>query len=696
MSCSSSEQAAIQAVEPPTVAVIGCGPGGMFFLHALASKRRALRAQGDEAGFAALPKVTCFEQASVPGGVWRARTAAPFIAKVPTSPPSSLSKELMATKIQSKDSDGKKEKKYDFEEPVIVYASRDPLSDTSLEQSDGDRESPESSSDYDDDSTIDYDDDDRTIDPEEEEASDFTIGAQAQAPSTNMYEALWTNGPKEAIEFADYTFDEHFGHALPVYMPRGPLLEYMLARVTRHEPTLFEEFVKFDTAVHTVNYDENLKKFEVSFTDNKTGINTTGYYDKCLWAAGHNGRPFIPKAISQVLVEGKFSGKAMHSSNVGDFDDGIRGKNILLVGDSYSAEDVALTAIKRGAHKIYICSRSSKGAASYMAAWPMDKVQMLGTSVPTAVIQEGKGIRCREVAHDMELETYHIKGDGKVWDLKDISTVLFCTGYRTNLTMLDKSLREEVEDYDSWKMDMPEGWKMKENPLTKDLGDESPPMSIYPNYGSLTPGLFRGALVSNPNMMYVTNISEAPLMEIDVVASLMLGYVTGEIRLPPQAEMERLNLEQVLAAMDVPYARYYIDDSYRLAVDGLGKEHWVNDSTTEGYRALETSAAEYYVRLVAHLKNIAGFPDDLGDFEKLNERGQALVEMDVQSGYDRYNLDPKNPEQNQWRTFRDVQDAEKNFSIHTGTRAVDLKARWLDLDDDDKEVHLNPNCKLSK
>ena len=27
----------------------------------------------------------------------------------------------------------------------------------------------------------------------------------------SMYRYLWSNGPKECLEFADYTFDEHFG-----------------------------------------------------------------------------------------------------------------------------------------------------------------------------------------------------------------------------------------------------------------------------------------------------------------------------------------------------------------------------------------------------------------------------------------------------------------------------------------------------
>ena len=27
----------------------------------------------------------------------------------------------------------------------------------------------------------------------------------------SMYRYLWSNGPKECLEFADYTFEEHFG-----------------------------------------------------------------------------------------------------------------------------------------------------------------------------------------------------------------------------------------------------------------------------------------------------------------------------------------------------------------------------------------------------------------------------------------------------------------------------------------------------
>ena len=36
----------------------------------------------------------------------------------------------------------------------------------------------------------------------------------------SMYRYLWSNGPKECLEFADYSFDEHFGKPIPSFPPR--------------------------------------------------------------------------------------------------------------------------------------------------------------------------------------------------------------------------------------------------------------------------------------------------------------------------------------------------------------------------------------------------------------------------------------------------------------------------------------------
>ena len=47
----------------------------------------------------------------------------------------------------------------------------------------------------------------------------------------SMYRYLWSNGPKECLEFADYTFEEHFGKPIPSYPPRAVLWDYIKGRV---------------------------------------------------------------------------------------------------------------------------------------------------------------------------------------------------------------------------------------------------------------------------------------------------------------------------------------------------------------------------------------------------------------------------------------------------------------------------------
>ena len=37
------------------------------------------------------------------------------------------------------------------------------------------------------------------------------MGQDGQPVHNSMYRHLWSNGPKECLEFADYSFEEHFG-----------------------------------------------------------------------------------------------------------------------------------------------------------------------------------------------------------------------------------------------------------------------------------------------------------------------------------------------------------------------------------------------------------------------------------------------------------------------------------------------------
>ena len=49
----------------------------------------------------------------------------------------------------------------------------------------------------------------------------------------SMYRYLWSNGPKEALEFPDYTFEDHFGKAIPSFPPREVLFDYLQGKTIK-------------------------------------------------------------------------------------------------------------------------------------------------------------------------------------------------------------------------------------------------------------------------------------------------------------------------------------------------------------------------------------------------------------------------------------------------------------------------------
>ena len=57
----------------------------------------------------------------------------------------------------------------------------------------------------------------------------------------SMYRYLWSNGPKECLEFADYSFDEHFKKPIASYT-----LGYIQGRVKKAD---VRDKIRFRTAV---------------------------------------------------------------------------------------------------------------------------------------------------------------------------------------------------------------------------------------------------------------------------------------------------------------------------------------------------------------------------------------------------------------------------------------------------------------
>ena len=80
----------------------------------------------------------------------------------------------------------------------------------------------------------------------------------------SMYRYLWSNGPKEGLEFADYSFEEHFGKQIASYPPRAVLFDYIQGRVQKAN---VRDWIRFRTPVRQVSYDDASGTFSVRVHD---------------------------------------------------------------------------------------------------------------------------------------------------------------------------------------------------------------------------------------------------------------------------------------------------------------------------------------------------------------------------------------------------------------------------------------------
>lgn len=222
----------------------------------------------------------------------------------------------------------------------------------------------------------------------------------------SMYRYLWSNGPKECLEFADYSFEEHFGRPIPSYPPRAVLHDYIKGRV---EKSGVRPYIKFNTPVRNVTYCDKSGKFTVTVKDLKIDTVTSSEFDYVIVASGHFSTPNVPEFPG--IKE--FPGRVLHAHDFRSADE-FAGKNVLLIGASYSAEDIGIQCYKYGAKSVTFSWRTKPMGFD----WPE---------------------RCSEVPLLTKL-------DGKVAHFKDgsakeVDAVILCTGYLHHFPFLEDSLR---------------------------------------------------------------------------------------------------------------------------------------------------------------------------------------------------------------------------------------------------------------
>lgn len=222
----------------------------------------------------------------------------------------------------------------------------------------------------------------------------------------SMYRYLWSNGPKECLEFADYSFEEHFGKPIPSFPPRQVLADYIKGRA---EKSNVRDYVRFNTAVRDVRWNSDAQMFTLTSEDLPSHTRSTEQFDYVIVSTGHFSVPNTPTFDG---IE-SFPGRVMHAHDFRDAQE-FTGKRLLVVGASYSAEDIALQCHKYGAASVTMSYRTQ--AMGFK--WPdgMDERPLLtGLSGNTATFKDGTST--------------------------DVDAILLCTGYQHSFPFLDDDLK---------------------------------------------------------------------------------------------------------------------------------------------------------------------------------------------------------------------------------------------------------------
>jgi len=284
----------------------------------------------------------------------------------------------------------------------------------------------------------------------------------------SMYRYLWSNGPKECLEFADYSFDEHFNKPIPSFPPREVLKDYIIGRAEKSE---LKKNVKFNTTVTSVTNDGN--GFNVSYKDKVEDKITRESFDNVVVATGHFSVPYIPeyKGMSS------FPGRIMHSHDFRDAEE-FRNKNVVVLGSSYSAEDVALQCHKYGAKSVTIGYRNNPMGFH----WP-----------------EGM----KEV-HYMD----RIEGNKAIFKdgtIQEMDALILCTGYLHHFPFLSEELKLKTHN------------------------------RLYP------PKLYKGVVwEDNPNIFYLGMQDQFHTFNMfDAQAWYVRDIIMNKISLPSKDEMQK-------------------------------------------------------------------------------------------------------------------------------------------------------------
>jgi trimethylamine monooxygenase len=250
----------------------------------------------------------------------------------------------------------------------------------------------------------------------------------------SMYRYLWSNGPKEGLEFADYSFDEHFGGEIASFPPRAVLFDYIEGRVKKAD---VRKYIRFSNVIRNVAYQDSSDTFMITAEDLPNNKQYQEEFDYVIVSSGHFSTPNVPEYPGF----NHFGGRIMHAH---DFRDALefKDKDILILGTSYSAEDIGSQCWKYGAKTITVAHRTAPMGYDWPDNWQ---------EVPAL----------KYVDQDT---AYFIDGTQK-----KVDAIILCTGYLHHFPFMQESLNLKTNNR-LYPVDLYNGVVWQHNPKLMYLG----------------------------------------------------------------------------------------------------------------------------------------------------------------------------------------------------------------------------------
>lgn len=226
----------------------------------------------------------------------------------------------------------------------------------------------------------------------------------------SMYRYHQTNGLNEFLELEGYSFLEHFGHLITSYPPRAVMLDYLKGWTKKMGG---DKSITVNRKVMSITYESEKSKFKVISQDVKSANRYLDFFDNVVVCTGHFSVPNYPAEFKGIE---NFKGFQIHAHSFRDAQD-FKGKNIMLVGNGYSGEDIAMQCVKFGAVSATLVYRTEATGLDF-EDWPITEKPL-----PTH--------------YDAESDAFKF-ADGS--GLK-VDGIIYCTGYKHHFPFLSDELQ---------------------------------------------------------------------------------------------------------------------------------------------------------------------------------------------------------------------------------------------------------------